>query len=273
MIQKSATRAVGRPTVWDVHCHLSGSGGRTPAESMDRLIGWADRVGIERVVVFMGDPFAVDPSADELRRQNDQVLEALARRPDRAFGFVYVSPNHVEASLREIDRCVRDGPMVGLKLWVAARCDSRAADALIGRAAELKAVALQHTWIKTGGNLAGESTPMDLARLAARHPEASIVCGHTGGQWELGIRAVRPHPNIVIDLGGGDPTAGFVEAAVRELGAERVVFGSDAPGRSFASQLGKVAAADLTAEARRLILGGNLKRLLGPILQAKGVRA
>lgn len=259
-------------TIWDLHCHLPGLGGRTPDESMARLMGYADRMGIERVVVFMGDPFAVDPSADELRRQNDQVIRALSHWHHRAFGFVYVSPKHVETSLKEIDRCVREGPMVGLKLWVASRCDSPEADALVRRAAELKAVVLQHTWIKTGGNLAGESTPMDLARLAARHPDASIACGHTGGQWELGIRAVRPHSNIVIDLGGSDPTAGFVEMAVRELGAGRVLYGSDAPGRSFASQLGKVMGADIPAEARRLILGENLKRLLAPILTAKGIR-
>ena len=36
-------------------------------------------------------------------------------------------------------------------------------------------------------------------------------------------------------LGGGDPVAGITEMAVRELGPERIVYGSDAPGRSFAS--------------------------------------
>jgi uncharacterized protein len=59
--------------------------------------------------------------------------------------------------------------------------------------------------------------------------------------------------------------------AVRELGAERVIYGSDAGGRSFASQLAKVHGADVPDEAKRLILAGNLKRLLGPILKAKGV--
>ena len=75
-----------------------------------------------------------------------------------------------------------------------------------------------------------------------------------------------------MDLAGGDPTAGFTEMAVRELGAERVVYGSDAGGRSFASQLAKVHGADVPDEAKKLILAGNLKRLLGPILKAKGVR-
>ena len=177
--------------IWDLHCHLNVPGGRTPDESMARLIGIADRMGIDRLVIYMGDRHVIDPSPEELRRQNDQVLQALSHWHHRAFGFVYVSPKHVEASLREIDRCVQDGPMDGLKLWVASRCDCPEADALVRRAAELKAVIFQHTWIKTGGNLPGESTPMELAALAARHPRASIICGHSGGQWELGIRAVR----------------------------------------------------------------------------------
>jgi predicted TIM-barrel fold metal-dependent hydrolase len=238
---------------------------------MSALVARADRMGIERLIVFMGFPMVADPSAEELRRQNDQVLQALAHWHDRAFGFVYVSPNQVEASLREIDRCVRDGPMVGLKLWVARRCNDPAIDPIIARARELRAVVYQHTWSKTGGNQPGESLPEDLAAMAARHPTASIFLGHTGGNWERGIRAVRALPNIAVDLAGSDPTAGLVEMAVRELGAARVVYGSDVGGRSFASQLAKVRSASIAEEDRRAILGGNLRRMLGPILRAKGV--
>jgi predicted TIM-barrel fold metal-dependent hydrolase len=60
--------------------------------------------------------------------------------------------------------------------------------------------------------------------------------------------------------------------AVRELGAERVLYGSDAGGRSFASQLAKVLGADIPDSAKQLILAGNLKRILQPILREKGVK-
>ena len=60
--------------------------------------------------------------------------------------------------------------------------------------------------------------------------------------------------------------------AVRELGAERVLYGSDAGGRSFASQLAKVFGADIPESAKRLLLGENLKRLLRPILREKGIK-
>jgi predicted TIM-barrel fold metal-dependent hydrolase len=259
--------------IWDVHCHLSGVSGVTPDERMAQLVAFAGRMGVERMCIHMGMKWSQDPSPEELRAQNDEVLQALSHYHDKAFGFVYLNPKHTEASLKELDRCVKDGPMVGVKLWVAKRCDAAELDPLVARAAELKAPILQHTWYKTAGNLAGESTSGELAVLARRHPQASFVCGHSGGTWELGLRAIRDVPNIVAEVGGSDPTAGFVELAVRELGPERVIFGSDIGGRSFASQLAKVAGAEIPEATRRLILKDNLRRLLLPILQAKGIRA
>jgi uncharacterized protein len=258
--------------IWDLHTHLSGVPGRTPEERLERLIEYADRMGIARLCVYMGMGWSYDPSPADFRKQNDEVLQALERWHHRAFGFVYVNPKHPRESLEEIDRCIADGPMVGVKLWVAMHADAPELDGIIERAAALKAVIFQHTWIKITGNLPGESTPMDLAVLAARHPQANLICGHTGGDWEQGVRAVRAHRNICVDLAGGDPAAGITELAVRELGPERVIYGSDAGGRSFASQLAKVHGAAISDEAKELIFAGNLKRLLGPILADKGVR-
>ena len=258
--------------IWDAHCHLSGVPGRTPDERMRQLIGFADRMGIERLCVFMGMTWSYDPAPDDMCRQNDDVLAALKGWQDRAFGFVYLNPNHVEASLAELDRCVRDGPMVGVKLWVARHCNTPELDPIVARATELKAPVLQHTYIKATGNLPGESTPMELAELARRHPQTVFIGAHTGADWELGVRAIRDCRNVSTDLCGFDPTAGVTEMAVRELGAERVLYGSDAGGRSFASQLAKVLGADIPGSAKKLILGENLKRLLMPILKQKGVR-
>ncbi len=258
--------------IWDLHSHLSGVPGRTPAERMATLLEAADRMGVARLCVYMGMNWSYDPSPEDLRQQNDEVLQALEHWNDRCFGFVYLSPKHVEASLDELERCVANGPMVGVKLWVAEHCNQASLDAIVTRATELQAVIFQHTWIKITGNLPGESTPMDLAELAARHPEAKLICGHTGGDWEQGIRAVRKFPNVCVDLGGGDPASGFTEMALRELGPERIIYGSDVGGRSFSSQLAKVFGVEMPKDARRLMLAGNLKRLLGPILKSKGIK-
>ena len=272
--QPAVASAVGKSVpeyeIWDMHGHLT-SPGDTPKERITNLLRAADRMGIERVIVFMGYPWAYEPTPDDMRRENDQVIEAVGGSGGRAYGFVYLNPRHTDACLSEMDRCIRSGPLVGVKLWVAVRAFEECLDPIVERAIELKAPVLQHTWYKITGNLPGESTSEDLAALAARHPKASFISAHTGGDWEIGIRAIRNLPNVTAEICGGDPTTGFVDMAVRELGAERVMYGSDYAGRSFASQLAKVYGADVSEEAKRLILAGNIKRMLAPIFQAKGM--
>lgn len=256
--------------IWDLHCHLVNVEGRTPEEKMAHLIEVADRHRIERLCLFFSRVWAAVPTAQQLREDNDYVLQALSHWSDRAFGFCYVSPDHVEASIEEIDRCVAHGPMVGIKLWVARRASDKNLDAIIEKAARHRAVIFQHTWFKQNATqLFGESTPLDLVALAARHPQTHFICGHAGGQWELGIRAVRSSANISIELAGSDPTAGFTEMAVRELGAERIIYGSDVSGRSFASQLGKVTGAEIPDSAKRAIFKKNLEKLIARALAAK----
>ena len=261
-----------RSSIWDNHCHMGRGPGQTPAARAAFLLSVADRVGIEKLCVHLGMTLGVqDPPPEQLTRDNDAVMKAIEAGKGRILGYVYLNPNHLEFSLKELDRCVRDGPMVGVKLHVSLRCDAPQLDPILRRATELKAVVYQHTWLKTAGNDAGESSPADVVELSSRHPEAALICGHSGGNWELGIRTLRKHRRIPMAVEGYDPTAGAVEMAVRELGAERVIYGSDVTGRSFASQLAKVVGADIPDDAKRLILGGNLRRLLGPILRAKGI--
>ncbi|MBL8815543.1 MAG: amidohydrolase [Planctomyces sp.] len=249
--------------IWDLHCHLLGIPGRTPEEKMAGLLEIADRHQIERLCLFFSSTWAKNPTADELRTDNDYVIQAMSHWSDRVLGFCYVSPEHVEASLDEVERCVVNGPMVGIKLWVAQRADAGELDAIIDKASKAKAVIFQHTWFKQDGTQTpGESTPLHLAALARRFPDTHFICGHAGGQWELGIRAIRGLPNVSVELAGSDPTAGFTEMAVRELGASRVIFGSDAAGRSFASQLAKVYGAAISDSDRQAIFRDNLRTLV-----------
>jgi predicted TIM-barrel fold metal-dependent hydrolase len=100
------------------------------------LITFADRMGVARMCVFMGSQWSYEPSPEEFRLDNDEVLRAVAHRPDRLFGFVCLNPQHVQASLDELSRGVRDGPMVGVKLWVAKHRNAAELDSIISRAAE-----------------------------------------------------------------------------------------------------------------------------------------
>jgi uncharacterized protein len=273
--------------IWDGHTHLIDFAGLTPAERMADMLRFADRMSIERMCVFLGMKEAFHGGREEMHQQNDEVIDAVSHSNGRALGYAFIDPfSDVPACMDEIDRCVRNGPMVGLKFeydtirhpneqpgapTYGIFRDLSFLDPIIQRAGELNAVVMHHTWINSlGPEDIAESTPMEVAALARRHPSVTMICGHTGGNWELGIRAIRSVKNVYADLCGSDPTAGYTEMAVRELGAERVMYGSDVGGRSFASQLGKVIGADISDSDRRLVLGGNLRRVLQPILKAKG---
>ncbi len=265
-----AAEADSKPAIWDMHAHLTGVKG-TPEERVVKLLEYADRVGVEKVVFFLGVDRSHNPTPAQLRIDNDELLRAINKAPDRTFGFVYLNPNYVEESIKEFDRCVVNGPMVGVKLWVACHCNEKQLDPVVEHATKYKAPILQHVWTKTTGNLPGESTPSELAELAARHPQATFIASHIGGNWELGIRAIRAVKNVTAGLSGSDPTSGMVEMAVRELGADRAMYGSDYGGRSLASQIAKVSGAEISPADKRLILRENIRRMLMPICKAKGI--
>lgn len=270
-IEKSADGLELLPA-WDPHVHLSGCTG-TVRERVATLLKYADRVRVERMVICMGRSWSPHPTPDDFRRQNDDVLEAIACAPDRVMGFVYLNPQHQKESLAEIERCVAQGPMVGIKLWIAMVCSRPELDPIARRAGELGVPIMQHAYWRTLGNMPDESDPSSVAELAARHPGTNFICAHTGNDWERGIRVIRSAKNVWADISGCDPTAGMVEMAVRELGPSRVLYASDAGGRTFASQLAKVYSAGLPRDVLQRVLRDNLRNLLAPTLKAKGIKA
>lgn len=243
----------------DIHAHPHPDY-NTP-ETFPRLMEMALRFGIHRIAFSMGPEFYPNPTREQIRKDNDRLLNLISVFPDQVIGYCYLNPRHGQWSQEELTRCVERG-MRGVKLWIAAFADDPLVFPIVEHAAKLDVPILQHTFHKTTGNLANESDPIHLASLARRYPESQFIMAHAGGNWEYGIKAVRNCPNIMIDISGGQPTTGSVDFAVEKLGAERVAFGSDIPCRSFASQIAKVDQALLTDQQRQLIIHDNAARVL-----------
>jgi predicted TIM-barrel fold metal-dependent hydrolase len=255
------------PPALDVHVHPLACFGpyrvETPAEDARRLVESARRAGVERACLFSldrGSPYTPTPA--QCRAANDWALACREAEATFFLPFCYVSPEHPEAAVAEIDRCVAGEGMVGIKLWVARRATDPGLDPILERAVALDVPVLQHAWNKTTGNLSGESFPEDVADLARRHPQARIVMAHLNGAGLRGLAAVAACPNIHVDTSGGDPEAGIVEAAVAALGPRRVLYGSDAPIRHFGVSVAKVWGADLPDPVKRDLLWNNTARLL-----------
>lgn len=268
--------------IWDSyftpsHAHPGPDGSSRLIAEVERSLPAIEAGKFEKLCLFLhvGLGTTEDAAFEKLARSRPDVLmKPFARWPDLLMGMILLNAHDVRGSLDALNRWVQDGPMLGAYFPgsgpAALTCTHRNFHPLVERLIDLRGVIVQHTWFKTGGKQSpGESTPSELAELAAHYPEQPFICAHAGGEWERGIRAVRNSPNVLIETSGFDPTAGFLEMAVRELGARRIVFGSHLPSRSLGTELGKVIGAEITDEDRGLILGENFRNLLRPILQSK----
>ena len=255
----------------DIHTH-PGYGRELPdlRREFARTLRAADHHRVRWLCVNAIADWSESPRPGAVRKGNDAVLALMADHPNRVIGFCYVNPRYPAHALREIERCVVKGGMGGIKLWVACKGNDRRVDPVARRAAELGVPILQHAWYNRSGGFRGESTPAEVAVMAGRHPKTRIVMAHLTGAGERGLKDIAPHPNLLVDISGGEPEAGMVELAVKLLGAERVVFGTDTPIRSYGATLGKVLEAKIPQREREMILGGNAERLLGRALRGHG---
>jgi predicted TIM-barrel fold metal-dependent hydrolase len=101
-------------------------------------------------------------------------------------------------------------------------------------------------------------------RFVAMAPGLPLIiphCGMLGGSPLDFLSAFREKPTISFDtaLASSDTILRFVET----VGPERVIFGSDVPFGSMATELRKVTGLNIDDDVKELILGGNITRLAG----------
>lgn len=76
------------------------------------------------------------------------------------------------------------------------------------------------------------------------------------------VSVMRKHANVLVDT-RELRVPGALRFLIDQVGADRVVFGSGCLRSSLASALGYVADSEIPDEAKAMILGGNIKRLVG----------
>ena len=75
-------------------------------------------------------------------------------------------------------------------------------------------------------------------------------------------QVMAEHPNVMAELTLTTVSNGIIEWLAMNAGADRILFGTDAPMRDPRPQFGWVVWADIPVESRKRILGENFKRLL-----------
>ncbi|HND51430.1 MAG TPA: amidohydrolase family protein [Pirellulaceae bacterium] len=112
------------------------------------------------------------------------------------------------------------------------------------------------------------SEASEFVAWADEFPEVRVILAHIGCGWDGDVthqvRAVARsrRGNLFADTSSARSiTPGLIEWAVRELGADRVLFGTDTPLYHAAMQRARIDHADLTDQEKRLILRDNALRI------------
>ncbi|MYB83435.1 MAG: amidohydrolase family protein [Chloroflexi bacterium] len=246
---------------------LFGSGGRMA--TAEDLIAAMDESGVDLSVV-LGFGWC---DRDVAREANDCLLDAAARYPGRIAAFCSVHPGWGDDALREVERCI-DAGAVGIgELHPTSQEIDLATDESLAPLARLAAerglLVTVHGSEPVGHAYPGKgsTTPDRLLGAAQRFPDVRWVFAHWGGG--LPFYALMPEVRAALANTWFDSAvspflydAEVFDVAIRAVGAEHVLFGSDYP-LLRASRVADQARSTLDAAAAQAVLGGNAVRLLG----------
>ena len=243
--------------------------------SKARLIGAVelleamDENEVDKSVIF-GFPWK---NPETFKMHNDYIMEMTQKYPRRFAGLGCFDPSAGNA-VAEIERCL-DGGMAGIGelAFYQAGIDESALKQLtpiMKMCADRDLPVLIHTNEPVGHAYHGK-TPVTLAqiyRLVKQFSETKIVLAHWGGGlffYSLMKREVKETlTNVFFDTAASpflyDPE--IYQLAVRFIGVDNILFGSDYPLLPPARYFGEIRETGLTASQINKICGGNAKRLL-----------
>jgi len=234
----------------DVHAHLGWDQVFEHRFGRDELVEVQREWGIDVTLVQPASCHTLE----DVRRQHDEVARLADDFPGRFYGMANPNP-HLPASdyREELFRCVRRLGFVGVKLHPNAHSLSPASEEgrrVFRLAAELGVPVMVHT-----GNGIPAALPTKVASPAAAFPEVPIILAHSGMMIfsEEALQVAREYENVYLEVSW---TPSFlVREFVEEIGADRVLFGSD-HADNVPTELTKLKSAGLGEEELQRILGG-----------------
>lgn len=260
----------------------------TTGRPSDLWEGWVDKMiqlGIDKAVIF--GPFI----------DNDFVAEMVRKYDPYLIGFAYLFPTEGELAVKELERCVKDLGLKGVKLitfYQAIPFDSPFVRRILMKAQELEVPVVFDCW----GIEWGEPIMKDPRVKAAGDPEVyrdlkmdlhnplrlllgdfldgledlTIIAAHMGGyaplQVEIPEERLRQfffdtawgYDEKFFESGDADYHRGMIEQMVEKVGADKILFGSDDLQEGALRFMRSLRISD---EDRVKIMGENAEKLLG----------
>jgi len=243
--------------------------GRDPLTvDLERRVSAMNRLGVDQAILIPGHGYLRPDGVADTRRINDEVASYRAGAADRFPAAVGIAePLHGAAGIAELNRMRGELGFVGLSVharFQGVQTDSPLVLALVAAAAELGLVPFIH---------AVEGVPDEaiwrVQRVARSVPETPIVVLDAFSGPEHARHAVmvgQDTPNLYFDTSLAHHFL-FVDAMIRAVGPDRLIFGTDyysmMPGPQPSVVLDELVDYDLPDHDKAAILSDNLRGILG----------
>ena len=287
----------------DAHCHLD------PAENPpEKMIQVMDAGGVDKIVFFssvcenlpsipegllwLGRILLQSPLAGAARKlfedatasqpgklktggkffdihhspDNKPVAEAVKKFPDRIIGFVCLNPKNNPKVLDQLDQGINEYGMKGVKVhaWFHDYDPSKLLKDVARRCLEHGLPILIH--------MGSRPDSSNIQDLLDEFPDLKLILAHLGIPWfKESWERVKKYPNVYMDMSGPYLSGGLVRKAVNAVGADKIIYGTDAPyglrnkagGWTYTQSKAWVENLPISQADKDKIFSGNLLRLLG----------
>jgi len=236
----------------------------------DQLIDAMDHDDIDRSVVF-GFPWK---QADYFKQNNDTVLEAVSKYPDRLIGFCCLDPFHPDSE-KEVDRCLTAGLSgIGELAFYESGFNKETIERLtpiMKMAQETNKCVMIHTNEPVGHIYPGKTPVMikEIYNLVKNFSENKIILAHWGGgvffYHMLKSEAKNVLTNVYFDTAASlylyDEKIWSV--ACKIIGSEKIVFGTDYPLIPANRYFKQIDSSGITKSEKENICGKTAEMILG----------
>jgi len=238
----------------DCHCH-AGTGDQLTAPwntraPLAKYLRRARAAGIGQTIFF---PAFQSDYTDG----NRQVARIVRQLGSRAVGFAMV---HAGRDTGRIDDMLNEAVRLGLRGLKVHGHDHMPTREVCNTVARLGWPMLL--------DVAGDAHVIDM--LASEYPRVNFIIPHLGSfadDWRAHERVVEQlarYPNVHADT-SGVRRFDYIVRAIERAGPRKVLFGSDGPWLHPGVEIAKIRLLGLGSQAEGLVLGGNARRLLGPV--------
>ena len=257
--QASRGEALSVP-VFDSHTHFLEDGGNCGAGfpmvrgDLPNMAKLSDCMGVDEYCVAPWLGIWTDCE------EGNRIVLDMAKRDARVYPYVLINPTYGTDVEKEAYHYHVEEKMPAMKMFYSrtgVRYNDPIFDPWYKIANERKVFAL----MDSGGYPQYLS---DMAELAEKYPDITFFLDHAGRNFpcaESYAALAKKYDNVYLQLTYTSVPEGLIEYLCAEGLAHKTLYGTDAPMRDPRPQLGWVAYANISLEDKKLILGGNMRRI------------